>query len=329
MNMFIPRATIIEYLYLKFTDYTETQSEFVVNSIFEPDDRKKMSINMDSGLWQDFKSGEKGNFVTLVSFMERISMRAASLFISRKLLHSPELLFFKGAVEKKGVDRSIKTASLNHYKESFIQVYGSPPRYTKHFPEKLAYNFIKERGLEKFKFYVAIDGNFVNRIIIPYEDESGMFFFQGRALFESKVKYKNPAKEESHLKASTVLLPFSKKADYVFVTEGPIDALSLKAHGVNATCANGSIISYDQARMLKGRTVVMSFDNDDAGRKGTKTSLKILSNVGVKDVWFCNPPKEYKDWNAMHVAEPSKVRDYVMGSIQKSFMLYKITSELL
>lgn len=288
-----------------------------------------MSINLETGLWQDFKSGEKGNFFHLISFVEHISYKAATLFVAKKLLNTPDLLFFRSDVEQRGVNLSKKTASLDHYKDTFVPVFGTAPGYTEHFPEKLAYEFVKERGLEKFKFYVGVEGAFVNRIIIPYEDESGLFFFQGRALFNSKMKYKNPHKEESTLKASTVLLPFSKEADYVFVTEGPIDALSLKAHGVNATCANGSIISYEQAKMLKGKTVVMSFDNDDAGKKGTETSVKILRNVGVETIWYCNPPKPYKDWNEMHIAAPAELQAHVRASIRKSYVLYRITSELL
>ena len=48
--------------------------EIMVCSPFCPDTKYHLSINTETGLWQDFKSGERGNFPQLYAHLEKITI---------------------------------------------------------------------------------------------------------------------------------------------------------------------------------------------------------------------------------------------------------------
>ena len=52
--------------------------ELMMPSIFiEGDYKRHMSINLENGLWQCFKTGNQGNFIKFYSLVENISYRSA------------------------------------------------------------------------------------------------------------------------------------------------------------------------------------------------------------------------------------------------------------
>ena len=71
----------IEYLLENFNQVGRLSAngrEFVMPSIFVLNDYKcHFSINVDSGLWQDFKTGETGNFAKFLTIVENISYERA------------------------------------------------------------------------------------------------------------------------------------------------------------------------------------------------------------------------------------------------------------
>ena len=72
---------IREYLLEKFKGNYKLSSndiELIVPSLFVTNDWKNhLSINLVSGLWQCFKSGNKGNFTQLYAFLEGITYNEA------------------------------------------------------------------------------------------------------------------------------------------------------------------------------------------------------------------------------------------------------------
>ncbi|WP_313302929.1 toprim domain-containing protein [Diaphorobacter sp.] len=69
----------------------------------------------------------------------------------------------------------------------------------------------------------------------------------------------------------------------VFVVEGEKDVLNLEAVGLVATCNAGGAGKWrdEHAKWLKGRTVVILQDNDDAGREHAKKVAKTLRTVAA------------------------------------------------
>jgi len=78
--MFNPQF-IKDYLTQKLNaDYRVSSNniELMIPSIFiEHDYKRHMSINLETGLWQCFKTGNTGNFIKLYSILEGVSYKAA------------------------------------------------------------------------------------------------------------------------------------------------------------------------------------------------------------------------------------------------------------
>tara|TARA_R110002110_G_scaffold43581_15_gene135142 strand:+ start:1282 stop:2271 length:990 start_codon:yes stop_codon:yes gene_type:complete len=297
--MNIPSSIIKEYLTQKFTTFQTNNDEFLVNSIFVEDSKMHMSINMSTGLWQDFKSKESGTFAQLVSHVEGISYQEAHKYLGRRLFDSPEALFDVSTVIQQTIE--IGDSKIEEEFKNFKKLDLSEGLISNNLNMRIASKTVISRGLQRFQFYIGVEGKYSNRLIIPYKHKSGMVYFQGRRLSSFGMKYLNPGKNTHGVKSSEMLFPFNESMDYVVVTEGPLDAITLQMNGVNATCIQGSMMSYTQARALKGRKVILSFDNDDAGKEGAKKAYNLLRRINVPHVCQVQPPSRFKDWNDFHV----------------------------
>jgi len=322
--MDISSTYIKDYLLEKFSNYTETSSEFIVDSLFAEDSKKHMSINLETGLWQCFKSKERGNFIRLVSVLEDISYSEASVFLQKKLFDTPEKLFYDPS-RKIETQKTIGESQISKEIKNFRRL--SPQSVTSSsLPEKLAYRFAIARKIDPTKLYVATAGKYINRLIIPYEDSKGMYYFQARQLTGDGMKYLNPSFKEHGVKSSEILYPFKESDSYVLVTEGPIDALSLQNIGVNATSTQGSMFSYAQLEYLKGKTIILAYDNDDAGKEGMQKAFRMIRAKNLKMPYIVQPPSKFKDWNDFVIcASPSQVRAHVSENVRKMDYTYDIS----
>jgi len=321
--MDISSSYIKDYLIENFSNYTETTSEFIVNSLFAEDSKKHMSINLETGLWQCFKTQERGNFIKLVSVVEDISYSEASVLLHRQLFDTPERLFYDAPakVEKQqALDKSQISKEIKNFRRLTHSSLSSSS-----LPEKLAYRFAISRNIEPTNLYVAISGKYINRVIIPYEDNYGLYYFQARIVSGNGMKYLNPSFKEHGVKSSEILYPFDESENYVLVTEGPIDALSLQNIGVNATSTQGSMFSYAQLEFLKGKTIILAYDNDSAGRVGIENAFRLIRSKNLGTPHVVQPPSQFKDWNDFVVAAtPSEVRAHIAANVQKMDYTYDI-----
>jgi hypothetical protein len=281
------------YLIDKFTDtgrISPTGREFIMQSVFlENDWKRHMSVNLETGLWQDFKTGEKGNFVRLYSFVEGLSYQQAYIRLLINNLDATQIN---------------ENVSLSATKEVKNEDLGTLTEVTE--DGGLAWDYIVSRCLfdisgNKKKFYLSSNPRFSNRIIIPFEQEGILFYFQARSLTDQKPKYLNPT-YYNNLKVSDVLYPFDEDAEYVVVCEGPVDAISLQLQGVNATSTQGCKISQQQIEALKsfkGR-IILAYDNDTAGQHGRVAFDVKRKQMMMKEPYYCPPPEKFKDWNEAH-----------------------------
>ena len=90
------------------------------------------------------------------------------------------------------------------------------------------------------------------------------------------------------------------------------------------------MMSYVQARYLKDKKIILSFDNDDAGKVGAKKAYQLLKRLNTESMYQAQPPEGFKDWNAFHI----KVKDkkifhaYVKNSIHKMDFGFFVTNGL-
>ena len=262
--------------------------EFMIPSIFSPSNDLKMSINLDTGLWQCFRSHNTGNFYQLMVEVEGITFKQAEIKCTIKS--------FSYANTPKPVEIQ-KTNTLSVESEfnpndlvSIVFWSGYAPKY------------LEARGLLdiacKDDWSYCIGGKYQGRIIIPYRKDGEMIFFQARAIGEAFPKYKTPPSDK-YIKSSSVLYPFDWSEDYVIVVEGPIDAISLQEMGYNATCIQGSFCSIVQLEQLRefGGEIIMSFDNDAAGNEGMSKMDFIRKKLCMPSLSVIRVPIRFNDWN--------------------------------
>jgi len=132
---------------------------------------------------------------------------------------------------------------------------------------------------------------FRNRAVFPILNESGkVVAFGARALDGSEPKYLNSPETPVYSK-SRVLYGLSWARDAaardkrVVLMEGYLDVARAIEHGLAeavATC--GTALTSQHARLV-GRwaeTVVLNFDQDDAGQKAARKSLEVLLDEGLR-----------------------------------------------
>ena len=150
-------------------------------------------------------------------------------------------------------------------------------------------------------YYISTKGKYAGRLIIPFVENSEIFYFQARSLGDQKPKYLNPT--DDWPRPSHILYPFDEEADHLVVCEGPLDAISLQIQGVNATCTMGCSVSEYQVEALKefeGKLII-GYDNDDAGKRGVAKFDYLRRIKRMADLHICHPPSEVKDWNDAHM----------------------------
>ena len=302
----------------KFTDFSESGREFRVNSIFTDDVKQKLYVNLDTGLWTDFKSNEKGNFYQLISHIENVPYTAARSFVKRLAFDAGASLFDVSTlnVENKAIEVSRTIAGDV---EEFKMIQPKKDINSPNYLVRMASRFALERKLGGFKFYVGLKGRYHQRIVIPYFYEGKPFYFQARTLINRDPKYLNPSKNLYGIKTSEILYPFDKSLEYVMVTEGPLDAMSLRAAGFNATCTQGCKMSTIQARALKDKRVIIAYDNDESGSEGFYEAKKRLLTQRNPHLYSLRPPTAYKDWNDFWVASnPQDFEKYVYSNINRA-----------
>ena len=261
--------------------------------------KKHMSVNVDSGLWQCFKTGRSGIFTRLYAEAEGIPY-----FRAQRDLMIKNFEFLGEEVPE--LDRPETKLELDTSKLIPINLASVDSENKK---EVDAWNFLFSRALfnlneeEDAPFYLCLEGKFSDRIIIPFEADGVVFYFQARALYDQTPKYLNPSTEIAP-KPSDILYPYDENEDYLVVCEGPLDALSLQRKGINATATIGSSVSPRQAEILstfQGK-IILGYDNDEAGQRGIEKFDKTRKEMRMTGFEVCPPPSGYKDWNEAHIA---------------------------
>ena len=128
--------------------------------------------------------------------------------------------------------------------------------------QKKALAFCKKRKIpsEYAKtFFYADTGKYRGRVIIPFKNaRNELIFWQGRALYDTDVKYLSRV-------GNTALynIDFKDKTKPLIITEGPIDSMFLE----NGTATVGASSSAALDGELKNFKRYWLYDNDEAGQK--------------------------------------------------------------
>ena len=130
-----------------------------------------------------------------------------------------------------------------------------------------------------------------NRIMFPLYDLNGKVIgYNGRVYNgETENKYVN-SKETDIFKKRNLLYNYHRareevrKKKFVIIMEGPMDIIRAYTIGVkNCVAALGTAFGSEQAMLVRklSDNVILCFDGDDAGLKGTKGAIEELTKLGI------------------------------------------------
>ena len=129
---------------------------------------------------------------------------------------------------------------------------------------------------------------FRNRVMFPIQDAYGnMVAFGGRALGDGSPKYLNSAETPVFHKGQH-LFGFHRAKEYgkeqMILCEGYMDVIALNSVGImNAIATLGTALTVEQAELLQKHTkrVLLNFDSDNAGQMATERALTIFEKIGL------------------------------------------------
>ena len=297
----MPPEYIKDYLYGRFEDYKETEYEFMVNSPFFDDYKFKLSINKETGLWQDFVSGRKGNFVSFVAAFEGIGYKEAQKMIFGEIrghiLSDMERLCQKGIYSDYARSAKVKPQVSLHKK--IVEGYGLKEiDVSSIVTDPLAYKScmeLRSRGIPYEGMMYATSGRFYGRLIIPTQDVGSEFtnFSAKDMTGKFGMKYLNFSEKyaledlgmdvSGSLDKVTRINPGEKIA---VLTESSLDALSCfySLGPFSFYALNGASMSSDLKEELSKYAKVYVFPDLDApGIRAAESIAKQLSNVYVLD----------------------------------------------
>jgi len=257
------------------------------------DKNPSMSINTDNGDGYCFTCGYE---VTLTDFIGECHE------LSNGAIEALELKATKNRIE-----------SLN---EDYEEDYQEPIKFTlpKVFRKfnNTSYRGISPEILTKTGVYLSANEyhenkDFRYRVMFPYYQQGKLVGYEGRVLDNRKPKYLRAAGVDTKQVIYPYALIAEKFVPTLFVVEGVMDCLSLWELGYPAICNFGTEYNYgvnklDMLSEMVG-SLVVAFDNDEAGqRKGKILEKKLGNNMLVKNINTTYIGRQFvksgvNDWN--------------------------------
>lgn len=176
--------------------------------------------------------------------------------------------------------------------------------YTNNDQVKTALNYIKSRRLDTAinkcsSYYISLTDFFhKNRLCIPYIDRRGkILFYQTRALDNSEPRYLNKI---GYDKTCFGLDKIDPNLDYIFIFEGPVDAMFVK-NGISLAGLTMTNLQQNQLAEFPFHEKIWVLDNPS---KDEAAKQKIFDLISAKEKVFRWPSNcSYKDFNEWAVKE--------------------------
>lgn len=310
----------------RFTNILIKGDEIRLNSIFADDKKYHLwcnpnggKKNVDYGVYHCFKTDKKGTLVGLVMEVEQCDFYTAS-----------RILKGTARVSNKKLDEILDLQNnKSHFKVKKIEFPDHCFKIDEFSNDKVHQNaieYLNKRKINFKDFYVCIDGNYKNRIIIPYFNEKkDLIYFNSRALYETKLRYLGPPKTVGVGKEDVFYFPKIPTSKKIYLTEGEFDAYSLRMCNLDSAACGGKNLSDIQASMLSSFNICLCLDLDNAGTtalKSMKSKLDAFNSSGSKErITIIRPAEGYKDWNEMLIKFSSDVIKSYIEKYEKIFSL--------
>ena len=174
--------------------------------------------------------------------------------------------------------------------------------------KRLGLGFDPGGGTETFHLLGAVH-HAAERLVVPFYDVDGIpSGFQSRALNGHPVRWAGPVNPPAGGSWSKLAFFRAESGlDFVVVAEGPGDALTAVAAGLDSVgirgAALGAGVAEGLAENLRGRRVILAGDNDAAGVKMNTALADRLTELGLS-VFVLALPDGYGDLSEWYEATP-------------------------
>ncbi|MCR5250195.1 MAG: DNA primase [Lachnospiraceae bacterium] len=148
---------------------------------------------------------------------------------------------------------------------------------------------MRAAGLASFSEKYGLHDFFFNRVIFPIMNGSGkVISFGGRVMGDGEPKYLNTQETEIFEKGKNLYglhIARGSRAKNFILCEGYMDVISLHQAGFTQAMASlGTAFTIHHANILRrmNREILLSYDNDGAGRMAAIRALQMLRRVGIR-----------------------------------------------
>lgn len=182
--------------------------------------------------------------------------------------------------------------------------------------------YLTKRHIPVDNLMFCLEGDYRDRIIIPYYDNNGkLIYYNGRYIGNNKkvLRYLGPSKLSGVGKGDVIYVKkWMSKGTRLYLTEGEFDAMTLTICGYPGAACGGKYLSDAQLELLKNYQICMCFDTDKAGYEAQMSGVNAgekfanhdeqgycLANKliwkGFNQLTYVRAPTIYKDWNDMMI----------------------------
>ncbi len=313
----------VEVLTHSFYAHRKNIEDYTFNLWMNPSGGK--SKHPEKGSFRCWKTDSMGSLVHLVSDWDSIPYEDAEEMLcgmtSLRALEKKVHEFF-GYKEELEATQVKPEPIIKKIVELPPETYEIEKLYPNHWMRVRATEYLKNRKIPLMGLYVCTDGDYKNRIIIPYYNWHGdLIWFNGRLMNDKKgsIKYLKCKSDGLGVSQEDILYMTSwpKDGTKIYLMEGEFDAISISLAGLVGCAIGGKFISDVQLEMLRRYQIVLAFDADpgnknDAGLKALIEIGTTLIERGFSNISYVRPPKVYKDWNKLLVERnPETIRMYV------------------
>jgi DNA primase len=298
----IPESVILKFIKENF-EYKSTLSdekEIIIKSPFVANKKGyKCYINLEKNVFIDYYSGLSGSFLTFVKeYLELSSNYEAEKILFEEYFQdtSIEECFEKNVKEIKKEKSEITLPNYSNFDEvSYIG--------------KRALKYLNNRrfDLEKIKKYnlgYCFDGEYENRIIIPFYENNEIVYFLARSFSDSKLRYKNPP----NLNSKDFVFNIDNIEDTIIIVEGVFDAMTIDNFPATATLSTD--ISNIQCKKIfnkKIKNVIFAPQNDLASYRNLERNFKKMKSnqplFSEVNYYVYELDNSFKDLNEANINE--------------------------
>lgn len=312
----------------KFDKVIVKGSEVRIDSVFTDDNGQHLwcspkggKYHRENGAYRCFKTDKKGTLIGLVMLVEGCEFEEAKEILSgQTLIGDLEAKLEEFFKEKENLVSEPEEMDLSKMRlpvGSFM--IECLPIGNKHRVE--AERYLASRKLSTNGLYICTEGEYKNRIIIPYYDvQNKLIYFNGRLLANKGLRYLGPDKAIGVGKGDVIFAPkWPIKGSKIYLTEGEFDAMTLCFCGFNGMACGGKYLSEKQINLIRHYKVCLALDEDASGLEGVKTMAERLVAAQVTDITYVRPPQGIKDWNKMLVDFKSEIVRAYINAHEKKF----------